>query len=406
MLTRAERPRITSSISRLLLCFGCLETQKSLRQSSSCASGRSGVEGHQSHFLGAVWPSAPPPILRSTLVHAPMSLPPSPFAVSTSKSGEGVIELSLLPPSKQVLTGLTYQYPLKLIAPDSHRAPNEHQDPVTVIFVLTYGGGLVGGDKVKLRVDLADATKLVLLTQGSTKIFKSPSRNVASGQTLSVRLGKGAALCYLPDPTQPFGESVYEQCQTFHLDPTCSSSLCVLDWVSEGRRARGESWHLYSWRGRNEVREVVLGTDAQGRLLLRDTVILSDSKQRGQENGLLEKTDGMGVFGTLILSGPIFERLGEYFMNEFSGQSRIGAKSWTVDGSEEERSPEGQRRDQRQVQEQADALLWTAAYVRGFVLIKFGAREVDGARKWLAAMIRQEGSVEKEFGHQALFCLR
>ena len=75
-----------------------------------------------------------------------MSLPPSPFSVSTSVPGKGIIKLSLLPPSKQVLTGLSYQYPLKLIAPDPHNAPNEQQDPVTVVFILTYGGGLVGGD--------------------------------------------------------------------------------------------------------------------------------------------------------------------------------------------------------------------------------------------------------------------
>lgn len=334
-----------------------------------------------------------------------MSLPPSPFAVSTSVPGEGVVELSLLPPRTQVLRALTYQYPLKLIAPDPHRAPNDQRDPVTVIFLLTYGGGLVGGDQIKLRVDLAAQTKLVLLTQGSTKIFKSPSRSVVSGQTISVKVGKGAAICYLPDPTQPFGESVYEQHQTFEVDTKGSSSLCVLDWVSEGRRARGESWDLHSWKGRNEVREVALGDQAQGNLLLRDAVILSN-QQTAQEDGLPEKMNGMGVFGTLMLYGPVFKNLGEYLMDEFSSQPRIGAKNWSGERSTGESSPEEVRRDKLRRQEQADGLLWTAARVRGFVLVKFGAREADGARKWLGAIIRREGSVEKEFGHQALFCLR
>lgn len=332
--------------------------------------------------------------------------PKSPFAVSTSEPGGGLVELSLLPPNRQVLTALTYQYPLKLIAPDPHRAPNEKQDPVTVIFLLTYGGGLVGGDTIKLRVQLANQTKLVLLTQGSTKVFKSPSRDVTSRQTLSVEVGKGAALCYLPDPTQPFADSVYEQCQTFYLDPESSSSLCVLDWVSEGRRARGESWNFHSWKGKNEVREPTAGSVAKGRLLLRDTVILFDSQHAGQESTLLEKTSGMGVFGTLILYGPVFRTLGEYFLYEFSKQPRIGAKNWTLDGSENDMTAEGARRERRCRQELADGILWTAAHVRGFVLVKFGAREVDGARRWLSAIIQQEGGVEREFGHQALFCLR
>ncbi|KAF7507764.1 hypothetical protein GJ744_010065 [Endocarpon pusillum] len=294
-----------------------------------------------------------------------MSLPLSPFATSTSVPGEGLIELSLLPPRKQVLKTLTYQYPLKLISPDPHSASNEEKDPVTVVFLLTYGGGLVGGDKIKLHVDVAQQTRLVLLTQGH-----------------------GAALCYLPDPTQPFGESVYEQYQTFHVDTRGLSSLCVLDWFIEGRRARGESWTLHSWKGRNEVRDLSFGSNEQGRLLLRDAVRLSNDQQVGHANGLLDKMNGMGVFGTLIL------------------QPRIGAKNWTEERSEDERSSESIRRNQRQDQDQADALLWTAAHVRGFILVKFSAREIDRARTWLSSIIRQEGSVEREFGHQALFCLR
>jgi len=335
-----------------------------------------------------------------------MSLPSSPFAGFISVPGEGAIGLSLLPPGKQVLKTLTYQYPLKLIVPDPHRAPNGQQDPVTVIFLLTYGGGLVGGDRINLRVDLAAQTRLVLLTQGSTKIFKSPSRAVVSGQTMRVKVGTDAALCYLPDPTQPFGESLYEQRQIFEVDANGSSSLCVLDWVNEGRKARGESWALHSWKGRNEVRELGLDDKAQGRLLLRDVVILSDNQQARQENGLLDKMSGMGVFGTLILYGPVFRNLGKYFMDEFSSQPRLGAKNWSGESSGRESLPEEMRREERLLQEQADGLLWTAARIRGFVLVKFGAREVDGARKWLAAIFRQEGSVEKEFGHQALFCLR
>jgi urease accessory protein len=335
-----------------------------------------------------------------------MSLPKSPFSASTSVPGEGVIELSLLPPRKQVLTTLTYQYPLKLIAPDPHEAPNEAQHPVTVVFLLTYGGGLVGGDKINLHVQLADQTNLVLVTQGSTKIYKSPSRDVVSGQTLNVTFGKEAALCYLPDPTQPFGESVYEQRQTFHLDSKAGSSLCVLDWVTEGRKARGESWTLHSWKGRNEVRERVPGGDGKGRLLVRDTVMLSDDPLAGQEQGLLEKTNGMGVFGTLILFGPVFKALAGHFLREFSSQPRIGGKNWSSEANETNKTPEESHRERRRHQEQAAGLLWTAANVRGFVLVKFGAIEADGARKWLGEMLRHEGSVEKEFGHQALFCLR
>ncbi|EXJ94246.1 hypothetical protein A1O1_02639 [Capronia coronata CBS 617.96] len=328
-----------------------------------------------------------------------MSLPTSPFAPSASLPGTGQLVLCLLPPGKQVLQKFTYQYPLKLIAPDPHHASDDKH--VTIAFLLTYGGGLVGGDQISLKVELQDATRLVLLTQGSTKIFKSPNRSVVSRQILDVQVGPRAALCYLPDPTQPFAESVYEQRQTFYVDPNGSSNLLVLDWVSEGRRARGESWTLWSWNGRNEVRE--MDERSRGRLLLRDAVMLHDDELAGVS--LLDKADNMGVFGTLIVYGSIFKHLADFLVQEFSNQPRIGAKNWAANDSttQSENAKEVELSRQR---EQQDGLLWTAATVRGFVLVKFGATELDGARRWLGGLLRKEGTVEKMFGHQALLCLR
>lgn len=328
-----------------------------------------------------------------------MSLPSSPFAASTSAAGDGEIILALLPPGRQVLQKCTYQYPLKLIAPDPHDS-NEGKH-VTVAFLLTYGGGLVGGDQINLKIQLENDTRLALLTQGSTKIFKSPVRSVVSRQHLSVKIGAQAALCYLPDPTQPFAESVYEQKQTFYVQPDGTSSLVILDWVSEGRRARGESWTLWSWEGRNEIRE--LDQQSKGRLLLRDAVMLHADDPGG--TGLLENSNDMGIFGTLIVYGPVFERLGDFLLQEFSSQPRIGAKNWTaVDGAAPMNGT--YKPDHVPRREHKGSLLWTAASVRGFVLIKFGAKEIDAARHWLGGLLRQEGTIESAFGHQALLCLR
>lgn len=322
-----------------------------------------------------------------------MALPKSPFAPSSSLPGAGDLVLCLLPPGRQTLQTLSYQYPLKLVTPEPHHSSDGKH--VTTVFLLTYGGGLVAGDQVNLKIELQAATRLVLVTQGSTKIFKSAERTVVSKQILDVKLRAGAALCYLPDPTQPFAESVYEQKQSFHVEPNGSSSLLVLDWVSEGRRARGESWSLWSWKGRNEVRES--DERSKGRLLLRDAVMLHDDDLGG--TGLVDKANKMGIFGTLIVYGPIFKKLGEFLIQKFADQPRIGAKNWTPQESTGQTDPS--RHD-----EQHEGVLWAASNVRGFVLVKFGAREVDGARRWLGGLLKQEGTVERVFGHQALICLR
>lgn len=331
-----------------------------------------------------------------------MSLPKSPFAASKSIPGNGELVLALFPPGKQMLQSCTYQYPLKLITPDPHTVGDEKH--VTVAFLLTYGGGLVGGDQINLKVELQDATRLVLVTQGSTKIFKSPTRTVVSRQVLDVKIGAQAALCYLPDPTQPFAESVYEQKQTFYVDQSGKSSLLMLDWVSEGRRARGESWTLWSWKGRNEVRE--FNERSRGRLLLRDSVMLHEDELG--TTGLVDKSNNLGIFGTLIVYGPLFKKLGEFLVQQFAQHPRIGAKNWTQNDQARPEHVDAARKDAElnKQREQEDGLLWTAAHVRGFVLVKFGARELDGARRWLAGLLKEEGTVEKEFGHQALICLR
>lgn len=333
----------------------------------------------------------------------------SPFPPPSAVPGTGQISLTYHPPTTQSLSTLTYQYPLKLISPDPHLSPSHH--PITTVFLLSYGGGLVGGDTLTLDITLHPRTRLVLLTQGSTKIFKAPARGVRSGQEVRVRVGRGAAICYLPDPSQPFGESAFEQRQVFEVeDGGCG--VCLLDWVSEGRRARGERWGFWEWSGRNEVRErkksdgsVDAEEFGQGRLVLRDLVVLSDQHGFGEAGGgrsLLERTEGMAVFGTLILHGEMFAALGHFLMEIFSGLPRIGAKDW----NETREKSDEDRKGKKGLDWNREGLLWTAARVRGCVVVKFGAKEIDVAKGWLFDLLSTEGTVENEFGHQALFCLR
>lgn len=361
-----------------------------------------------------------------------MSTPRNPFAKSTAIAGKGEIEVSLLPPSKQVLRTFNYQYPLKLISPDPHSVivtdtgeDAAKQRPITTVFLLTYGGGLLAGDSIDLTITCNPYTRLALLTQGSTKIFKTSIGGDANSkpntgtilasqiaqkptsQTLNILLHPHATLCYLPDPNQPHANSNYQQRQTIYVDPHGSSSLLFLDWVSEGRTHRGESWTLTSWQGRNEVREY--DPHSSGRLLIRDALHLTGGGDNKQQT-LSLKTDGKGILGTLIIYGPRWKSLADHFIKEFKALPRLGGKSWTPGAKSiaEEGGTDyfdAGSKVMRREQEAEDQLVWTAAQVRGFVLVKFGSKEVEGSRRWLGGMLRREGSVEREMGHQALFCL-
>jgi urease accessory protein UreH len=325
----------------------------------------------------------------------------SPFPKSSSAAGEGRIVVKLLPNGISGLETVTYQYPLKLITPS--RA-SEYES--VLVFLLSYGGGLIGGDSVRLSIEVHPKARLSIVTQGHTKIFNSVSRDIITRQSLLVDIADEAALCLLPDPVQPFEKSVYEQTQIFKLQG--NASLCLLDWVTQGRTARGENWSLTRWVGRNEV--WVTGQD-QDRLLVRDAVILDAEKPQPEMPGLRESMWGMGVFGTLLLRGPLMKALGEFFLAEFAALPRLGARDWRSDearriGDDQELAPLEKWRAQRIKVEKEKGLLWSAANVRGCVVVKFGAPDVEAGRTWIGDMLAQEGSIATSFGNQALMCVR
>lgn len=339
----------------------------------------------------------------------------NPFPPTASSPGHGRVHLALLPPSTPVLRTLTYQYPLKLIspAPVTVTSPtnNDSSHQVHTLYILTYGGGIVAGDTLALRIDLDAATRLLILTQGSTKVFKSHAPSIVSRQDMNYYLRPSSALVYLPDPVQPFAQSAFEQTQRFHLHHlpgTSLASICVLDWVCQGRKALGEDWDCWKYASKNEVL-LSYDDDQKSRLLLRDNVTL-DASDRGISTTLAQRMDGLGAFGTLILYGSIFESLSTFFMIEFKSIPRIGGRKWDTGNEDDDAIRDVDllevRRKIRQKQEAVDGLLWTAAQVRGCVVVKFGAREVEGGKRWLRSMLDTEGSIPAQFGERSLLCLR
>ncbi|KAK6219646.1 UreD urease accessory protein [Colletotrichum tabaci] len=327
----------------------------------------------------------------------------SPFPKSSSVAGEGEIVAQLLPNGLSGLKAMSYQYPLKLISP----TPAADQKSV-LVFLLSYGGGLVGGDSVNLSIRALSGSKLSVVTQGHTKIFKSASPDIVTRQTLEVHIEDNAGICQLPDPVQPFDGSVYEQMQIFTAAP--SASLCLLDWVTQGRTARGEDWSFIKWTGRNEVWSSGERPQGKNRLLVRDTVTLDRNSQGLVGRSLRDSMHGNGLFGTLILRGPQMHALGNFFLDEFGVLPRLGARDFRsaeAKATEESNSTEDELwRAKRIEMEAKDGILWSAARVRGCVIVKFGASTVEAGRLWIGNMLSREGSVATLYGEQSLMCLR
>ncbi|KAA8912860.1 UreD urease accessory protein-domain-containing protein [Sphaerosporella brunnea] len=300
-------------------------------------------------------------------------------------AGQGHIRARLLPPARLSLPQLTFQYPLKLI---SSSVPSSK---CLTVFILSYGGGLVSNDQVDLKVVVEDAAKLCLLTQGSTKIFKRKAFEHLTTQSMAVHLQSNAVLALLPDPIQPFKDSVYKQHQVFHLPADDTASLVVLDWVSEGRSARGEHWDLTSFVSRNEF-FIPKGEGESERLMLRDSMILTQDAE-----GLRSRMDGFTVFATLMIHGPRFAGLSEALLQKFKDEPRIGGRNFD------------NRRDFKNDTTKKGGVIWTATSMRGFVLVKLSGKELEEVKIFLRELLKSgedEGDVVREFGEGALLCLQ
>ncbi|KAJ3212617.1 hypothetical protein HDU82_008839 [Entophlyctis luteolus] len=171
-----------------------------------------------------------------------------------------------------------FTYPLRLMSPGkaaSHRN----------VFMLSHGGGFVSGDRVNLRVALSGPeSSLTLLTQGSTKVYKTKkedhdrehteerrsSTSTWSQSSIHGVVTEGGLLCVLPEPVVPFAAARFRSQQTYALsvdgaDRKASSSLVVLDWLVAGRVARGEAWAFDAYESRLSIIDA-----GSGQELLRD----------------------------------------------------------------------------------------------------------------------------------------
>ena len=85
--------------------------------------------------------------------------------------------------------------PLKMLQPGS---PGH----ACHVVLSSYGGGLVAGDVIRLRVAARAGARLFLSTQASTRVFRSIDGAVAEQHTVG-ELAENALAVVFPDPVVP-----------------------------------------------------------------------------------------------------------------------------------------------------------------------------------------------------------
>ncbi|KAJ3290966.1 Cytoskeleton associated protein 5 [Rhizoclosmatium sp. JEL0117] len=202
------------------------------------------------------------------------------------------------------LRELSFSYPLRLMSPSSR---SKHRD----VYMLSHGGGLVGGDEVKLQVVVEGGGSLSLLTQGSTKVFKQSESNPKPTRSIvQAHIHPSSLLSIIPDQVTPFADSVFESTQTILLNPV-EASLILLDWFSSGRIHMNESFKFKSYESRVALLvPCVCASKTRNKELLRDAWLLKGAEAE-------RDAFGYTCFGSLILMGPKVKTIIDNAVSQF-----------------------------------------------------------------------------------------
>lgn len=137
--------------------------------------------------------------------------------------------------------------------------------------LLHVGPGVMAGDRLDLRVDVAAGARALLVAQSAAKLHAMRGEAEAR-QRVALRVGPGASLEYHPGLTIPFAGTAFRQRIEVDLDE--GARFVMVERWSAGRVARGER-HAYR-RVENHVR-----VRRCGRLVYADALVLDPDDADG-----------------------------------------------------------------------------------------------------------------------------
>ena len=160
-------------------------------------------------------------------------------------------------------------------------------DPAAVVSVLNPTGGVVGGDRLTIDVDVGPGAHACLTTPSATKVYRSAGP--VAVQTVALEVGAGATVEWTPDHTIPFAGAAYAQAIDAHLAP--GARLILIDGFAAGRVARGEAWSFRLLDAALRIR------DARGWLFADRIRLEGHPRWAG-----LGVTDGRPYFATVLVA--------------------------------------------------------------------------------------------------------
>lgn len=126
-------------------------------------------------------------------------------------------------------------------------------------------GGLLGGDRLSLAVNVGAGASVQLTTTGGTRIYRPRKSAPPTTQTNEIHVGENALLEYVPDAIIPYAGARFEQRTRISL--AAGAGLFWWEVIAPGREASGEVFAYERIEMRTDI-------TAGGRLIAAENIRL------------------------------------------------------------------------------------------------------------------------------------
>ena len=154
---------------------------------------------------------------------------------------------------------------------------------IPTFYIVNVGGGYLDGDRYKMDFNIEPNAKVILTSQGATKIYKTPNDHVEQYQNFSIQDDGYAE--YVGDPIIAFENAKFYQHNTFHLKPT--AALFYTDILTPGYSKDDKK---FSYKYMHLLNEIYVDDE----LVVFDNTLLDPSKNKVDGLGYLEYYTHLG----------------------------------------------------------------------------------------------------------------
>ena len=131
-----------------------------------------------------------------------------------------------------ILTNCEQQLPLRIV-----RAFNL-ADGAALVHLHNMSGGVIGGDRLEVTVEVGPQAMVQLTSTGATRIYRCRENVQPARQRLQIKVEESGLIEYLPDQLIPFSGSSYQQETQIELG--ANAGLFWWETIAPGREARDE----------------------------------------------------------------------------------------------------------------------------------------------------------------------